>query len=288
MKRKIGIDEAGRGPWYGPVVAAAVSFDPRYDTSELRAILSDSKALSDKKRTKAFDRILESSHKMSDTPLLHFGVGYATSYEIDTIGIKSANRLAMERALAQLKYLLDLQDDHIDSVLIDGNDGYRFDTILSKTPLSIVKGDTKIPEIQAASIIAKVWRDQLMQSFALIDPLLKIDSHQGYGTRAHRDAIAGKKERISEFHRSSYAPIKREKEQKPKLLLHVCCGPDATVPIMDLKKDYELLCFWYDPNIQPKAEYDKRLEAFKKVCEIEKVPYLEGEYDITRFFAVIK
>ena len=76
-------------------------------------------------------------------------------------------------------------------------------------------------------------------------------------------------EHVSEFHRKSYAPIRTQIKQKPKLLLHICCGPDATVPIMDLKKEYDLLCFWYDPNIQPKAEYDKRFDAFKKVCEIE-------------------
>jgi len=63
--------------------------------------------------------------------------------------------------------------------------------------------------------------------------------------------------------------VKAVLESKPKLLLHVCCGPDATVPIMDLKRDYDVIGFWYDPNIQPKAEYDKRLQAFIKVCEIE-------------------
>jgi len=57
---------------------------------------------------------------------------------------------------------------------------------------------------------------------------------------------------------------------------------------MDLKKDYDITCFWYDPNIQPKKEYNKRLKAFKKVCEIEKVPYIEGPYDIDNFFKKIK
>jgi len=57
---------------------------------------------------------------------------------------------------------------------------------------------------------------------------------------------------------------------------------------MDLKKDYDVTCFWYDPNIQPKKEYNKRLKAFKKVCEIEKVPYIEGTYDVVNFFKKIK
>ncbi len=82
------------------------------------------------------------------------------------------------------------------------------------------------------------------------------------------------KSKITGIHRQSYKPVKEVLEQKPKLLLHICCGPDTCVPVMDLKKDYEVICFWYDPNIQPKTEYDKRLEAFKKVCEIEGVEYI--------------
>jgi predicted adenine nucleotide alpha hydrolase (AANH) superfamily ATPase len=75
---------------------------------------------------------------------------------------------------------------------------------------------------------------------------------------------------VTSFHRVSYAPVREALEdKKPKVLLHVCCGPDATVPIMDLKKDYEVIGYWYDPNIQPKAEYDKRRDAFARVCEIE-------------------
>ncbi len=70
--------------------------------------------------------------------------------------------------------------------------------------------------------------------------------------------------------------------------MHVCCGPDATVPIEDLKKEYDLLCFWYDPNIQPKEEYDRRLEAFKKVCGIEGVPFIEGDYDVAEFLSEIR
>jgi len=75
---------------------------------------------------------------------------------------------------------------------------------------------------------------------------------------------------------------------KPKMLLHVCCGPDAAGVIEQLKKDYELSCFWYDPNIQPKSEHDLRLEAFKKVAKIEDVPFIEGEYDVDHFLERIK
>ena len=84
----------------------------------------------------------------------------------------------MERALKQVAFLIEQNNDTIDSVLIDGNDHYRFDSILTKAPLSIIKGDTKIKEIQAASIIAKVWRDELMKTYHLIDPSLGLDTNQ--------------------------------------------------------------------------------------------------------------
>ena len=64
-------------------------------------------------------------------------------------------------------------------------------------------------------------------------------------------------------------------EQKPKILVHVCCGPDVTMPILQLRDEYDVICFWYDPNIQPKSEYDKRYEAFVRVCEIENIPYIK-------------
>ena len=76
--------------------------------------------------------------------------------------------------------------------------------------------------------------------------------------------------------------------QKPKILVHVCCGPDATMPILQLRDEYEVICFWYDPNIQPKEEHDKRYEAFVKVCEIENIPYIKWAYDVKNFFTRIK
>lgn len=63
--------------------------------------------------------------------------------------------------------------------------------------------------------------------------------------------------------------------KKPKILVHVCCGPDVTMPILQLRDEYDVICFWYDPNIQPKSEYDRRYEAFVRVCEIENIPYIK-------------
>lgn len=77
-------------------------------------------------------------------------------------------------------------------------------------------------------------------------------------------------------------------EQKPKVLVHVCCGPDVTMPILQLRDEYDVICFWYDPNIQPKSEYDKRYEAFVKICEIENIPYIKGAYDVGNFFTRIR
>ncbi len=64
-------------------------------------------------------------------------------------------------------------------------------------------------------------------------------------------------------------------KKKPKILVHVCCGPDVTMPIIQLRDEYDIICFWYDPNIQPKSEYDKRYEAFVRVCEIESIPHIK-------------
>lgn len=99
--------------------------------------------------------------------------------------------------------------------------------------------------------------------------------------------IPGLSKRISQYileHRL-YRP---KLTQKPRILVHVCCGPDVTMPIIHLKDEYEVICFWYDPNIQPKEEHDKRYEAFVKVCEIEKIPYIKWAYDVKNFFTRIK
>lgn len=80
----------------------------------------------------------------------------------------------------------------------------------------------------------------------------------------------------------------RDHIPKQKLLVHVCCGPDVVMPILQMRDEYDVVCFWYDPNIQPRAEYNKRYEAFKKVCEIENIPFIKGAYDVKNFFARIK
>lgn len=282
-KYKIWIDEAGRWPWFWPVVACALTFnfDNMPDASFLSEI-NDSKKLSSKKRNEIFKELIHLS--TWEKPKVFFWIWVVDNFLIDEINIKQANREAMRRALIEL--LRKIKKEEINTIVIDWNDKYVFNE-LEKKPLYIVWWDGKIVEIWAASIIAKVFRDQLITTYSLLYPDLNLENHKWYGTKKHIDFLSDKS-KVTWFHRVSYKPVKKIIEQKEKLLLHICCWPDATVPIMDLKEKYDLTCFWYDPNIQPKKEYNKRLKAFIKVCEIEKVPFIEWEYDVDNFFRKIK
>jgi hypothetical protein len=126
-----------------------------------------------------------------------------------------------------------------------------------------------------------------MQQYATLYPELGLDTNAGYGTKKHRENLT-KKSDVTGIHRTSYKPIKEVLEKKEKVLVHICCGPDATVPLMDLKHEFDVVAYWYDPNIQPVAEHEKRFDAFVQVCEIEGVDYIRGEYDVKNFFTKIK
>ena len=161
-----GVDEAGRGPLAGPVYAAAVIL-PRH--LEIPG-LTDSKKLSDKKRRELFPVIQEQATA--------FGIGFVSEEEIDEINILQATFLAMKRALAQLPIRPDL-------ALIDGNRETDFG-IPVKT---VVKGDSLSANIAAASILAKVSRDDYMLRLAEAYPQYGFDIHKGYGTKAHYQAL---------------------------------------------------------------------------------------------------
>lgn len=161
-----GIDEAGRGPLAGPVCAAAVILPPHCQLPGL----NDSKKLSDKRRRELFPIICDQA--------LAYGIGFATEQEIDEINILQATFLAMERALAQLSIRPDL-------LLIDGNREKDFG-IPAKT---VVKGDSLSASIAAASILAKVSRDDFMIHQATRYPQYGFEIHKGYGTRAHYAAL---------------------------------------------------------------------------------------------------
>ncbi len=295
-KIKIWVDEAGRWPWLGPVVACSLCFnDIKNIDKKLLSELNDSKKLTEKKRDELFKHLIDLS--LWDNPKISFWVWVVDNFVIDEINIRQANREAMRRSLVEILRKINIIHPWIPSfntkgrgnrleVVIDWRDNYEFEE-LEKKPIYIVWWDAKVLEISAASIIAKVFRDKLINTYSSIYPDFYLEKHKWYGTKKHRDYLTDKS-KVTGIHRMSYKPVKKVLEHKPKLLLHVCCWPDVTVPILDLKRDYDLLCFWYDPNIQPKREYNKRLKAFKKVCEIEKVGFEVWEYDDKEFFKKIK
>jgi ribonuclease HII len=162
-----GIDEAGRGPLAGPVVAAAVILP---DDFEL-AGLTDSKKLSQKKREAYYPQIFELARAI--------GIGVASTAEIDQINILQATLLAMQRAVGRLE----IAPDHL---LIDGITALPVAT----SQQTIKKGDSRSLSIAAASVIAKVVRDRIMLSFDRAYPQYGFAGHKGYGTAAHRKAIA--------------------------------------------------------------------------------------------------
>ena len=193
------MDEAGRGSWAGPVVAGvcALRKGMTYDFSSL---LDDSKKLSPKKRKEIFTMIKKS---ISDG-LCFGGIGIISSEIIDHVGIREANRLAMQEAMRQV---ISQVGKNFKLIKIDGRDNYAFNDINSKKIEYIIRGDTFVPEIQAASILAKVSRDSLMEELAKIYPCYGFEKHKGYGTRLHEELLSAYLP--SDVHRKSYAPIKK-------------------------------------------------------------------------------
>jgi len=133
-KVKIGIDEAGRGPWSGPVVACSLAFDPNNPPSkDFLQMMTDSKKLSAKKREELYDLLIEFSR--GEKPQVYFGVGVVDNFLIDEINIRQANREAMRRAIVEIQRKL--TNYEVTSVVIDGKDNYEFDE-LSQKPLYII------------------------------------------------------------------------------------------------------------------------------------------------------
>lgn len=182
----VGVDEAGRGPLAGPVSAAAVILDPSNPIDGL----ADSKKLSVKRRERLYDEIIAKS--------LCYCIAVSSVEEIDGLNILRASLLAMERAVDGLK---NLPGGDI-KVLVDGNICPSV-----KYPCeAIVKGDQKVAEISAASILAKVWRDREMDRLCALYPGYGFSKHAGYGTKAHLDAI--KALGVTDVHRRSFGPVK--------------------------------------------------------------------------------
>lgn len=166
FKNIAGIDEAGRGPLAGPVVAAAVIFPSKVNIPNL----NDSKKLSANKREELFPKIQEIS--------VAFGLAVVDQKVIDKINILQAARLAMKQAVETLKITPGL-------LLIDGNQ--KIDSTLNQW--AIVKGDSRSLSIAAASVLAKVTRDRIMDGYHKLYPQYEFNRHKGYGTRLHRNLI---------------------------------------------------------------------------------------------------
>ena len=178
-----GVDEVGRGPLVGDVVTAAVILD----STKSIAGLADSKKLSDKKRDALYDLIVENA--------LAYSIGRASPDEIDELNILHATMLAMQRAVNGLV----VTPQH---VLIDGNRC----PVLSMSSQAIVKGDARVEEISAASIIAKVTRDREMEALDKEFPQFGFAKHKGYPTKLHMEMI--EQFGVTPYHRRSFKPVK--------------------------------------------------------------------------------
>ncbi len=194
----IGIDEAGRGPLAGPVVVAALSFPPHLFESYLEVewvqVLNDSKKLSEKKRDALYEKII------ADTQL-YWSVAVIDPPVIDEVNILEATTLGMNQCAQAVTQ--QLKDEGILTVeyLIDGRPVKNF----TKKHQGIVKGDSKSLSIAAASILAKVKRDEIMYTAAKEYPEYAFDKHKGYGTKIHMTALAN--HGVCPLHRRSFAPV---------------------------------------------------------------------------------
>jgi ribonuclease HII len=190
-----GVDEAGRGPLAGPVVAAAVIIDRRRFRGELRRVLDDSKALPRELRERCYRALLG----CAATGAAHIGVGAASVGEIDRINILRASLLAMRRAVSVLVQCSAVRPD---IALVDGN-------IAPDLPCpaeTVVKGDALSFSIAAASVVAKVTRDRIMRALAQRYPGYGWDSNVGYSTAEHFSGIA--RLGVTPHHRRSFEPVR--------------------------------------------------------------------------------
>jgi ribonuclease HII len=179
IKLIAGVDEAGRGPLAGPVVAAAVIFSPHITINGV----NDSKILSQRLREKLYDEIIENC--------ITYSYSIVSPKKIDKINILNASLLSMKRSVNKLKVQPDL-------ILIDGNKSFKYNI----PTITVVKGDSKSFSIAAASIIAKVTRDKLMRKYAVEYPNYNWEKNKGYPTLQHRESI--KEFGASPMHRKTF------------------------------------------------------------------------------------
>jgi len=183
----LGIDEVGRGPWAGPLVVGAVVLPEGLSIEGL----TDSKKLTAKRRSALDARIREEA--------LAYGLGWVHADELDQVGLAAALRLATVRAVEAIKA-------PYHEIIIDGTINFLQETRKGRYVTTMPKADLLIPAVSAASIIAKVARDAYMADQALQYPAYGFQSHVGYGTAAHRQALS--EHGVTPLHRTSFAPVK--------------------------------------------------------------------------------
>ena len=197
---EVGIDEAGRGPLFGPVYAAAVVWDNNIDNQEWTKDICDSKKINISKRIKLHGLLL--------THLKYFGVGHATSAEIDEINILNATKLAMKRAIDNLLVMLQKDECKIVRLIIDGVRWEKYFT--NFTTISIKQGDNKYKSVAAASIIAKVEHDTAIKHIVHENPDLQkkygLLQNKGYGTKFHLKGLC--EYGPSKYHRKTFKNCK--------------------------------------------------------------------------------
>lgn len=199
----LGIDEAGRGPWAGPLVVGAVVLGDQPIEG-----LTDSKKLSKKRRESLEVEILEKARA--------YGLGWVEASELDEIGMSAALVLATKRAVEQIKV-------PYHEIIIDGTINFLKDTSKGAYVTTMPKADLLIPSVSAASILAKVARDRYMTQQDDVYPGYKFASHAGYGTAAHREAI--ERLGVTPIHRLSFAPLRKY-------------APPTLTPILPIAKAY--------------------------------------------------
>ena len=185
-----GVDEVGRGPLIGSVVAACVVLPKDYNLEGL----TDSKKLSEKKRDKYFEIIKKDA--------LSIGIGIVDEKEIDEVNIYEATKIAMKKAIKEANKKIKIEHILIDAMPLE----------IDIPTTSIIKGDAKSITIAAASVIAKVTRDKMMYELDKKYPMYDLKNNKGYGTKKHLKAI--EEYGITKYHRLSYAPVTKYKDKK--------------------------------------------------------------------------
>lgn len=223
MKRIIiGCDEAGRGAWAGPLVAAAVCLKSGKKFNH--KLIRDSKKLSSRQREEVF-RYLQD--------VVEIGMGVISAADIDRVGLQRANVLAVEHAISHLRSRLSGGRSNLvnpteqtrllrqpeaglaKETVVDYIGGFKRYTILKNNYTLHKFGESKFPEIAAASIIAKVTRDRMLIELAKEFPDYGFERHKGYGTALHQERL--KKHGVTEMHRGSFEPIRKVKTEKSKV-----------------------------------------------------------------------